>query len=302
MRCFSFFSDGMTMGHFFLSLNPETVRERYFGRMLPEVKKQKILVAGGGIGGMQAALTAAKNGHDVILCEKTSRLGGNILCEENVPFKKHMVQYIELQRRLISRTQIDLRLNIEVTPEYAKAQNVDVIIASIGARPTVPKISGIDGANCMSAEEAYYDPDKSGTSVTIIGAGFVGTELAIYLNGLGKKVTVIELLDSISTGGNILHGKAIMVELNACGIEVNFNIEALRIDAAGLLCRTPDGEKHIACDTVVYAVGQKPLFEQADALRGSAPQFYALGDCVTPATISAANASAATIAREVGRL
>jgi hypothetical protein len=88
IRCLYCFSSAMAKGHFFCALNPETNRERTFARALPAPKKQKVLVAGGGIGGMQAALTAAKNGHAVVLCEKGSRLGGAVRCEENVPFKK----------------------------------------------------------------------------------------------------------------------------------------------------------------------------------------------------------------------
>ena len=51
---------------------------------------------------MKAALNAAQYGHEVILCEKGGRLGGNIRCEENVPFKKHLKEYLELQARLIA--------------------------------------------------------------------------------------------------------------------------------------------------------------------------------------------------------
>jgi NADPH-dependent 2,4-dienoyl-CoA reductase/sulfur reductase-like enzyme len=96
------------------------------------------LVVGGGIGGMQAALTAAKYGHEVILCENSGRLGGKLLCEEKVPFKVHLKQYIEIQAHLISKAAIDLRLNTEVTPEYAKSVGADVIIAAIGSKPEVP--------------------------------------------------------------------------------------------------------------------------------------------------------------------
>ena len=301
MRCYSCFSAGMGRGHFFCSLNPETNRERYFERALPEPQKQKVLVAGGGIGGMQAALTAAKNGHEVILCEKEPRLGGNILCEENVPFKKHMKEYIELQERLISRAPIDLRLSTEVTPEYADSVGADVIIAAFGACPVIPDIPGIDGPNVVGAAEIYADPEKAGPSVVILGAGLVGTELAIYMSLLGKKAVVTEITGEISLSGNFLHGMAIEDQIVKQGIEVLFNTKALKIDEGGVLCETPEGEKYLKCDTVIYAVGYKPLFEEAAALRNSARRFYALGDCVKPRTISEANEAAMTIAREIGR-
>ena len=301
MRCYNCFSTGMSKGHFFCALNPETNRERYFERALPEIQKKKVLIAGGGIGGMQAALTAAKNGHKVILCEKGPRLGGNILCEEAVPFKRHLKEYIELQERLIGRAPIELRLNTEVTPEYATAACADVIIAALGARPIIPDIPGINGSNVIGAEEAYANPEKVGGSAVIIGAGLVGTELAVYLDTLGKKTAIVEIAGQINHGGNFLHGMAIDAQVAKQGIAVHFNSKVLRIDSDGIWCETPEGEKQFKCDTVIYAVGQKPLFEEAARLRGCARRFYAVGDCVTPKTIAAANETAATIAREIGR-
>jgi pyruvate/2-oxoglutarate dehydrogenase complex dihydrolipoamide dehydrogenase (E3) component len=291
----------MTKGHFFCALNPETNRERYFERALPAPKKQKVLVAGGGIGGMQAALTAAKYGHEVILCEKGPRLGGNVLCEENVPFKKHLMEYIQLQARLIARAPIDLRLNTAVTPEYAKSVGADVVIAALGARPFIPDIPGIGGANVIGAEAAYIDPGKVSATVVILGAGLVGTELAIYLSLLGKKVIIVETADHMNTDENFLHGRAITAELDRSGIDVHLRTKAQRIDGGGVWCETPEGKEYFKGDTIIYAVGQKPLSEEAAALRSCANRFYMLGDCRSPKTIAAANEVAATIARDIGR-
>jgi 2,4-dienoyl-CoA reductase-like NADH-dependent reductase (Old Yellow Enzyme family)/thioredoxin reductase len=307
MRCLSCFSHGKAQGHFFCALNPETNRERYFERLLPEPKKQRVLVAGGGIGGMQAALTAAKYGHEVILCEKSDRLGGNILCEENVPFKKHLKEYIELQARRISRAPIELRLGTVVTPDYAEGIGADVIIAAFGAVPVTPEIPGIDGrtggagTNVLAAEDAYAAPDKVGASAVILGAGLVGTELSIYLSMLGKKVSLVEMSGQMNTGGNDLHGIAVSAQLDLLGIGVHYKHEALRVDGGGVWCRTPEGERYVEGETVIYAVGQKPLSEEAAALHHCARRFHQIGDCLSPKNIAEANASAATIARDIGR-
>ena len=301
MRCFSCFSNGMERGMFWCALNPQTNRERYFWHDGDKVNKKKVLVVGGGIGGMQAAITAAQDGHEVILCEKGSRLGGHIRCEENVPFKKHLREYIEQRERIIAASNIDLRLNTEVTPEYAKSVGADVIIAALGARPVVPRIDGIDGKNVMVADDAYVDPKKAGKSAVILGAGFVGTELAIYLNSLGVKVEIVEMADAIGAGNNFLHGAAVNIKLREEGIPVHFRNKAVKIDDKGVVCETPEGEVRYDAETVIYAVGQRPLTAETKALYDCAPRFYPIGDCVTPKTISDATLTGMSVARDLGR-
>ena len=301
MRCMSCFSDLMNRGSFFCALNPVSSRERSFGRLLPDAQKRTILVVGGGMGGMQAALTASQNGHDVILCEKDGRLGGSIRCEENVPFKKHLREYIEQRERLIAKSEIDLRLNTEVTPEYARNVGADVIIAALGSSPVKPSIPGIDGANVMGAGEAFAQPHLVRDSAVIIGGGMVGMELAIYLNSLGKKARVVEMAEKFVPGRNNLHGNAIISKLNEEGIEANFSAKAYSIDESGVWCETPEGERYFDAGAVIYATGQQPLTEETTALYDCARQFYPLGDCVIPGTIGEATSAAMTIARNIGR-
>ena len=302
MRCFTCFSNGMQKGHFWCALNPETNRERTFARdNILKAEPKKVLVVGGSIGGMQAALTAAEEGHEVILCEKSGRLGGHIRCEEKVPFKKHMAEYLDQQEKKVNKAAIDLRLNTEVTPEYAKAIGADVIIAALGARPIKPNIEGIDGDNVMVADDAYIAPEKVGEKVVILGGGFVGMELAIYLHSLGKKVEVVEMAPAINPGTNMLHANAIEIKLKEEGMQPNFSTKADKIDANGVWCTTPDGEKYFEADTVIYAVGQKALSEETIALYDCAPRFVPIGDCVLPRNIGEATLAAVSVAKDIGR-
>jgi hypothetical protein len=98
IRCFACFSNLIMNGHIICALNPEISNETEIKFERPPAKEKTVLVAGGGIGGMQAALSAAKRGHRVILCEKSDRLGGVLRCEEKVPFKKHLHEYWTIRR------------------------------------------------------------------------------------------------------------------------------------------------------------------------------------------------------------
>ena len=301
MRCLACFSNLMARGQFLCAINPVIGHEYEAKFALPPAKRKKVLVAGGGIGGMQAALTAAERGHEVILCEKSSRLGGALLCEEGVPFKKNLAEYLELQAKRVHNAAIDVRLSTPVTPELAESLRPDVIIAALGARPVVPNIKGIKNPNVYSAEEIYVTPEKAGKRVVILGGGLVGAELGIHLALMGRDVAIVEMLPELNNGGNILQGLSIGIEIKMLGIKVHLNTKALEISDRGVLAEGPDGQLLLEAGTVICAVGQKPLREEADALRFCAPEFHQLGDCLTPKNITEATKAAWQTARDIGR-
>ena len=324
LRCYNCFSYSTMGGVFYCATNPVIGNELEGLFDTPPRKKKKVLIAGGGIGGMQAALTASERGHTVILCEKTNQLGGVLRCEKNISFKKHLEEYLDLQERLISRSPIEVRLDTTVTSQTAAELKPDVIIAAMGSRPVVPKVPGIDGKNVFGAEEIYYNPEKAGKRVVIMGGGLVGLELGFHLAQSGRVVTVIEMLPrtcaspddketserfsafgGMVVGDPLVHGIAIREYLIAhpdIRMKILTSTKALEIDDAGIQVEGPEGVYKIEADTMVYAVGQRPLSEEAGALRDSAPEFYMLGDCVTPKNIFAATQAAYTIARDIGRI
>ncbi len=301
MRCLSCFSNRVTTSRAYCAINPESGREPEMRYDIPPKVKKKVLVVGGGVGGMQAALTCADRGHEVILCEKGDRLGGVLRCEESVDFKKDLDRYLNQQEALVKKADIDLRLNTEVTPEYARQIEPDVIIAALGASPAKPRIPGIDGANVMAAQDAYVSLDKIGQKVLIIGAGLVGVELAIHLKRNGRDVEIVEMLDHINDGGNSWHLFGIKGELKRLGLEVNFNTGVKEITPTGVVCECAGEQKTFECDTVVYATGQKPAQAEALALKMCAPEFHMIGDCITARNIVSATGEAFMISRNLGR-
>lgn len=109
---------------------------------VPLTRPRKVLIAGGGPAGMVAAVTAAKRGHDVTLCEASDSLGGAIRYAKHVPFKKYLDDYLHYLIRQVGRAGVQVRLGARVTPDLAEALAPDVLIAAVGARPIVPKLPG----------------------------------------------------------------------------------------------------------------------------------------------------------------
>jgi 2,4-dienoyl-CoA reductase-like NADH-dependent reductase (Old Yellow Enzyme family)/thioredoxin reductase len=325
LRCYNCFSYSTMGGVFYCAVNPVIGNELECMYDIPSRKQKTVLIAGGGIGGMQAALTASERGHKVILCEKSDRLGGVLRCEKNIPFKKHLEEYLDLQARLISRSPVEVHLNMAVTPETAKEYKPDVIIAALGSRPVIPPVPGINNGNVYGAEDVYYNPALVGQKAVIMGGGLVGLELGVYLAQTGRDVTVIEMLPrtcaseddketserfaafgGMVVGDPLVHGISIREYLKAhpdLQMKIMTSTKALEINEKGMVVEDCGGAvRTIEADTVIYSVGQKPLRDEAQALNDCAPEFYALGDCVTPRNIFAATQAAWTIARDIGRV
>jgi len=331
LRCFSCFSTVVSRCEYSCAVNPEIGFEQDSRHELPRKTRKTVLIAGGGIAGMQAALSASQRGHRVILCEKGERLGGILRCEEKVSFKRHLSEYLDYQEGVVRRAPVEVRTGTEVTSDTARAAGADVIIAAIGSRPAVPGIPGIDGANVLVAEEVYYHPEKTGHSLVIIGGGLVGIELGIYLAGLGRQVSIIEMMDTLNDGGNQCHGLAMNNEIKKYGIRVSTSTRVIEIGKNGLVTKyvgssfspspgktvraargtsntlgkairsdSEEGSRQVfSADTIIYATGRKPLHAEADKLRFCAPEFYQIGDCLSAGNIQHATGMAYSIARDI---
>jgi NADPH-dependent 2,4-dienoyl-CoA reductase/sulfur reductase-like enzyme len=292
-------SAGMTR-IYHCALNPEIGYELDVKMTPPVGVKKKVLVIGGGISGMEAAIRAAKRGHEVILCEKSDKLGGVLNCQEKVPFKKNIPHYIKRQIRLLEITNVDVRLNTEVSPLYAASVAPDVIIAALGARPIVPKIPGIESA--LGAEEVFLDPEKVKGRVAILGAGLVGIELAIWLAQLGHEVDIIEMADKPGVDYDKLPYFAYRFMIEDLGIRLHLGKKAAKIEKTGVDTDADGILEHYEADSVIYAVGQRPLAADADAFAFCASEFHVIGDCLRPESILEATRAGYAAACDIGKV
>jgi 2,4-dienoyl-CoA reductase-like NADH-dependent reductase (Old Yellow Enzyme family) len=302
MRCCSCFSGSGSHRLLQCAINPAIGHEAE-EKFLPAPRARKrVLVAGGGVAGMEAALTAAARGHEVILCEKSDRLGGVLLCEDKVPFKARLSEYIELQKRRIGRAPIDLRLCTEVTAAFAAALKPDAIVAALGSLPTVPPVPGIDGANVLCAEELYRAPERAGCRPVILGGGLVGLELAVFMAMSGRRVTILEMQPEPAVDPYGMHTMALMHKLEEYSINLRLSTRVRAVTPEGVDCEGAAGGDFIKADTVAYATGRIPLRTESFALHACAPEFFQIGDCTVPRNIVAATRAAYAAACDIGRI
>lgn len=288
LRCFTCMAERPTTGTRRCAVNPLIGRECEGMDVRPAAKRKRVLVAGGGVAGMKAALTAAQRGHSVTLCEKSGELGGILKSEQALPFKYEMYQLGLSLARQMEVEGVDVRLNTAVTPELLEQESPDALILAVGSKPIVPPLPGIDGENVVVVNDYYLAKEKVGDSVVVLGGGLAGCECAVHLGMEGKTVHLVEMRDTLAADCNIRHRPILMRQIEK-HVTAHTECQGLRVTDEGLVCRDASGEEVlIPGETVICAVGQRSNRADVEALRHGAPFVREIGDCAQVANITTA--------------
>ncbi|MCI5672809.1 MAG: FAD-dependent oxidoreductase [[Clostridium] symbiosum] len=261
------------------SVNPVAGREYTEKDVCPALIPKKVLVIGGGPAGMKAAITLADRGHQVILAEKSGRLGGAIRFAGHVSFKSKLDQLMQVLIRRVERRKITVMLNTGMTPELARSLRPDAIVCAIGADPIVPPVPGVDLEIAVSAVGMHEHMEEIGQNVVILGGGLVGCEESILLGELGKKVTVLEMKPELCRDAPFLHHEAVLLEMERLGITARTGMRCTGILPDGVTAEQDGKEIKLPADTVIIAAGLAPKLDEAESFRSCAPEFWKIGDC-----------------------
>ncbi len=286
LRCFTCMAERAATATRRCTVNPLIGREAEGWEIYPAPAKKKVLVAGGGPGGLYAAYTAARRGHQVILCEKEKETGGILRSEQAIGFKHEMYSLALTYERFCRQSGVEIRLNTEVTGEYAEKEAPDALIIAVGSEPLIPDIPGLAGENVVLVNNYYLEKEKIGDEVVVFGGGLAGCECAIHLGREGKRVHLVEMRDELAPDANIRHRPLLLKEIEKYAM-AHTGYRGLKVTEEGILCE--DKEKNqvlVPGKSIICALGQKSRKETVQALRDAAPYVAVIGDAAKVSTIT----------------
>lgn len=269
------------------AVNPTALREMRFA-MHPCVTPKKVVVVGGGVAGMETARVASMRGHHVSLYEKNRELGGNLIPGGSHRFKTEVRDLNAWYQNELKLLPVDIHLGEEITAAQLNEMKPDVIVLAVGGTPIMPEVPGMDDPRVIGCMDALADPSRIGQKVVVIGGGLVGCEMALEYAMDGKEVTVVEALPKILSSGipsPIPNGQMIpdLFEYYHVNVLEGHALSAVKDGKAVLDC---DGsKKELEADSIVIAVGFRPVDSMAEKLNGNGAAVYEIGDGQEVSTI-----------------
>jgi 2,4-dienoyl-CoA reductase (NADPH2) len=288
--------------------------------IIPSKKRKKVVVVGGGPAGMEAARIAALRGHEVMLYEKESKLGGLLPLAALIKGSERfcfpdLISYLKIQ---MTKLGINVRRGEEFTPALNEVIKPDVVILALGGIPDSLKIPGMDRRNVLTSQQLhlrakfflgllgpkimgrltrYWLP--IGKRVVIVGGSIHGCEVAEFLVKRGRIVTIVESTDQLGTGIlEIPYRRALLKWFDQKGVTILTQVRYKEVADRGLVVIKPDGsEQTNEADTILVAIPNKPNTRLFQTLEGKVSEIYLIGDGKQPRLIKDAMSEGFQIGR-----
>lgn len=260
------------------AVNPQAARERVTAYE-PVARKKRVLIAGGGVAGCEAARVLAERGHEPVLYEASERLGGNLLPGGAPAFKEDDLQLVKWYENELERLRVPVYLNTRVTKEMVLESDCDAVIVATGSRPKMFSLGDDEKVYC--AEQVLMNQKDPGDRVVVVGGGLVGCEMALDLAQKGKKVTILEALPKImAVNGPICSANKEMLEelLPFHGVDIICNAKVTGFQDGAVSYETDGKAEKMDADSVILSVGYRSADELYHELEFDVADLYLLGD------------------------
>lgn len=280
--------------------NPALGREQEY-TLVKTTNPKKVLIAGGGVAGLEAAITLKRRGHHPIVCEAAEHLGGQFVLAGAAPRKEEMKEAAIWMGEQAEREGVEIRLSTPITTDVIKKEAPQDVIIAIGAEPMKLQIPGAELPHVTNSHDVLEGAVSLEGKVVIIGGGLVGLEVAEYLEGKATEITVVEMLDQVGKDLGDLRKISVMENIYHAGVQSMTGATCTEILENAVLVKKEGHTESIPCDYVVVAIGAKSrnFDEIASFCKEHGIAYHVIGDAVRARRALNATAEAATIARAI---
>ena len=273
--------------------HPETGRERTYGIRRPASVAKDVMVVGGGVGGMKAAVVAAERGHRVTLYEASRRPGGQVLLAEQLPGRAEFGGAVTNLLSEVDRYGVKVVTGQRVDAAFVREQQPDAVVVATGATPRVPALELMDDPVVLTAWDVINGGDVPSGRVVVADwrCDWIGLGVAQQLAQQGHKVTLA--VDGYMAGQRIqqyVRDEMTKQALQA-GVEIITLVRIYGADADSVyLQHVLTGEPVVVDDVaaLVLSQGHESVTELVDALVDYPGDVHAIGDCLAPRTVEEA--------------
>jgi len=280
-------------------VNPSLGREKEM-EIHPAPRAKKVMVVGGGPGGLNVAWVAAQRGHEVHLYERQPELGGQLNLATIASYKKELISLIEYQKRQVEKFGVNIHLNTEVTGELVRREAPDAVILATGSVPITPPVPGIDKPIVVPLSDMLSGIRAVEGKVIVVGGGATGCEVAHHLSENGCQVTIVEMLPRLAEQLESITRKVLIGKLRENNARILTEHKVISIGDRGVSVTDKNGkESFLEADSVVITIGNRPDNALHDELKPTGIELYKIGDCLEPRSAKAAIYEGAIIGRKI---
>ena len=177
--------------------NPATGREQFMPQVISRATEpgRRVVVVGGGPGGLEAARVAAERGHKVTLFEAAPRLGGQLLLATRATWRRDLIAIVDWRAAELERLGVDVRLDSYATEDEVLREAPDAVIVATGGLPDTDWLDGAE--HCTTTWEVLENASAAKDDVIVYdGMGrHQAVSCALHLAELGRSVQFVTLDD-----------------------------------------------------------------------------------------------------------